>query len=176
MKKYSSFNQLIVRYLFTILAVVLLGANVMADTVWNAGDATVDDLLTESNWSNGSPVTADNPGVVNNVAITVSSADSRPGTNGQNISMTFTDNSRVNFSGHFVPVGTMSSGSAGFTMRLEDSASVIVSGNNWVGNNVANSTVSPINGNEYVVSMYFTGSRNIPPSKNGGLPCRLKRT
>ena len=65
MKQYNYLNQLIVRYLFTVLAVVLLGVNVMADTVWNAGDATVSDLLTESNWSNGAPVTADNPGFIN---------------------------------------------------------------------------------------------------------------
>ncbi len=159
MKKYSSFNQLIVRYLFTILAVVLLGANssVLADTVWTAGDATVSDLLTDSNWSNGAPVTADNPGYINGDVITVS-GDYKPGANGQNISLSFTGESRTNLTGTFVPVGNITSGNAAFTMRLEDSASVAVTGNNWVGTNNANNTLKPISGNDYVVSMYFTGS------------------
>ena len=156
MKKYSSFNQLIVRYLFTILAVVLLGANAYADRVWNAGDATVDDLLTESNWSNGSPVTADNPGFITGNAITVSNTGYQPGSSGQNISLNFGGTSQTTFSGNFYPFGAITSGTGAFTMRLDDSASVTVN-NFWAGN-AQGTSISPVSGNDYVVYQYFGGN------------------
>ena len=156
MKKYSSFNQLIVRYLFTILAVVLLGANALADTVWTAGDATVDDLLTESNWSNGSPVTADNPGFITGNAITVSNTGYQPGGSGQNISLNFGGTSQTTFSGNFYPFGAVTSGSGAFTMRLDDSASVTVN-NFWAGN-TQETSISPVSGNDYVVYQYYGGN------------------
>ena len=156
MKKYSSFNQLIVRYLFMVLSFVLLGANAYADTVWNAGDATVDDLLTESNWSNGSPVTADNPGFITGNAITVSNTGYQPGSSGQNISLNFGGTSQTTFSGNFYPFGAITSGTGAFTMRLDDSASVSVN-NFWAGNTQATS-ISPVSGNDYVVYQYFGGN------------------
>ena len=160
MKQYTYFNRFKVQFFITILAIVLLGANssALADTVWSAGSTTVTDLLTDSTWSNGTPVTADNPGYINGDIITVNVADYRPGANGQSISWTLTGGARINLTGHFVPVGTFSSGNASFTLRLEDTASVTVANNNWVGNNTANSTLKPISGNDYVVSLYFTGS------------------
>ena len=156
MKQYNYFNQLIVRYLFTILAVVLLGANALADTVWTAGDATVADLLTESNWSNGAPVTADNPGFINGGTIGVSTTGYQPGSSGQNITLNFGGTSQTTFSGNFYPFGAITSGTGAFTMRVDDSASVTVN-NFWAGNAQATS-VSPVSGNDYVVYQYYGGN------------------
>ena len=139
-----------------VLSFVLLGANAYADTVWNAGDATVDDLLTESNWSNGSPVTADNPGFITGNAITVSNTGYQPGSSGQNISLNFGGTSQTTFSGNFYPFGAITSGTGAFTMRLDDSASVSVN-NFWAGNTQATS-ISPVSGNDYVVYQYFGGN------------------
>ena len=158
MKKYSSFNQLIVRYLFMVLSFVLLGANssALADTVWTAGDTTVADLLTESNWDNGAPVTADNPGFINGGTIGVSNTGYQPGSSGQNISLNFGGTSQTTFSGNFYPFGAITSGTGAFTMRLDDSASVSVN-NFWAGNTQATS-ISPVSGNDYVVYQYFGGN------------------
>ena len=47
----------------------------LADTVWNAGSATVDDLLNESYWDNGAPVTLGNPGYIDEGTISVSNTN-----------------------------------------------------------------------------------------------------
>ncbi|MBQ3351039.1 MAG: autotransporter-associated beta strand repeat-containing protein [Thermoguttaceae bacterium] len=141
-----------------VLSFVLLGANssALADTVWTAGDTTVADLLTESNWDNGAPVTADNPGFINGGTIGVSNTGYQPGSSGQNISLNFGGTSQTTFSGNFYPFGAITSGTGAFTMRLDDSASVSVN-NFWAGNTQATS-ISPVSGNDYVVYQYFGGN------------------
>ena len=158
MKQYTFFNRFKVQFFITILAVVLLGANssALADTVWTAGDATVSDLLTESNWDNGAPVTADNPGFINGGTIGVSTTGYQPGSSGQNITLNFGGTSQTTFSGNFYPFGAITSGTGAFTMRLDDSASVTVN-NFWAGNAQATS-VSPVSGNDYVVYQYYGGN------------------
>ena len=158
MKQYIFINRFKVQFFITILAVVFLGANssALADTVWTAGDATVSDLLTDSNWSNGSPVTADNPGFINGGTIGVSTSGYQPGSSGQNITLNFGGTSQTTFSGNFYPFGAITSGTGAFTMRVDDSASVTVN-NFWAGNAQATS-VSPISGNDYVVYQYYGGN------------------
>ncbi|MBR5709870.1 MAG: autotransporter-associated beta strand repeat-containing protein [Thermoguttaceae bacterium] len=164
MKQYTYFNRFKVQFFITILAVVLLGANssALADTVWSAGDTTVTDLLNASNWDNGAPVTASNPGFINGDAITVNSSDTRPTTNGQNVSWTATGDAQVDFTGHFVPVGNSSftSGTAAYTMRLEDNAAVTVAKRYWIGNN-KDVTINPVSGNDYVAYQYYTGNSSF---------------
>ena len=128
----------------------------LADTVWNAGSATVDDLLNESYWTNGAPVTLGNWGYINEGTISVSNTNYRPGAAGQDVDITFGGSSQTTINGPFIPLGNMTSGLASFTFEVTDNANVTASGNFWGGTNAA-STFSPTHGNFYPLTQYYTG-------------------
>ena len=132
----------------------------LADTVWNAGSATVDDLLNESYWDNGAPVTLGNPGYIDEGTISVSNTNYRPGAAGQDVDITFGGSSQTTIDGPFIPLGNMTSGLASFTFEVTDNATVTASGNFWGGTNAA-STFSPTHGNFYPLVQYYTGDSSF---------------
>ena len=144
----------------SFIAIVTLCAVTLADTVWTAGSTTVDDLLNESNWSNGAPTSLDNPGVINEGTITVSNTNYRPGAAGQDVDITFGGASQTTINGPFIPLGNMTSGLASFTFEVTDNATVTASGNFWGGTN-ANSTFSPTHGNYFPLVQYYTGDSSF---------------
>ena len=148
----------------SLIAIVTLLVGVcsvtMAETVWNAGSATVDDLLNESYWDNGAPVSLDNPGVINDGTIGVSNTNYRPGAAGQDVVLTFGGTSQTSIDGPFIPLGNLNSGLASFTFEVTDSATVTASGNFWGGTNAA-STFSPTHGNFFPLVQYYTGDSSF---------------
>ena len=144
----------------SFIAIVTLCAVTLADTVWTAGSTTVDDLLNESNWSNGAPTSLDNPGVINEGTIGVSNTNYRPGAAGQDVDITFGGASQTTIDGPFIPLGNMTSGLASFTFEVTDSATVTASGNFWGGTNAA-STFSPTHGNFFPLVQYYTGDSSF---------------
>ena len=144
----------------SFIAIVTLCAVTLADTVWTAGSTTVDDLLNESNWSNGAPTSLDNPGVINEGTIGVSNTNYRPGAAGQDVVLTFGGTSQTSIDGPFIPLGNLNSGMASFTFEVTDSATVTASGNFWGGTNAA-STFSPTHGNFFPLVQYYTGNSSF---------------
>ncbi|MBQ6615970.1 MAG: PEP-CTERM sorting domain-containing protein [Thermoguttaceae bacterium] len=144
----------------SFIAIVTLCAVTLADTVWTAGSTTVDDLLNESNWSNGAPTSLDNPGVINDGTIGVSNTNYRPGAAGQDVVLTFGGTSQTSIDGPFIPLGNLNSGLASFTFEVTDSATVTASGNFWGGTNAA-STFSPTHGNFFPLVQYYTGNSSF---------------
>ena len=144
----------------SFIAIVTLCAVTLADTVWTAGSTTVDDLLNESNWSNGAPTSLDNPGVINEGTIGVSNTNYRPGAAGQDVVLTFGGTSQTSIVGPFIPLGNLNSGLASFTFEVTDSATVTASGNFWGGTNAA-STFSPTHGNFFPLVQYYTGDSSF---------------
>ncbi|MBR0239280.1 MAG: PEP-CTERM sorting domain-containing protein [Thermoguttaceae bacterium] len=140
-----------------LAALFAINGTALADTFWTADAPTsVSDLINGDYWDNGAPTSADNPGYIINRTLTVTS-DFKPGANGQNIDLTFSQDSDVTMNNAFVPLANLASGQKGtVTFRLTGNANVYVGGNFWGGTNDYNRSYSLGEG-EYLLYQYYGG-------------------
>ena len=158
MDRFPSSKPFALAFAMALITVFALNGAALADTYWSdTAPASVTDLLNADNWDNGAPTTAGNPGVITGKTITVSN-DFYPGSNGQDIDITFNGSTATTFSKGFVPLKNLPNGAtATFTMRLQDSANVYVTNNFWGGNNNTGQSYDQ-SGKDYLIYQYYGGN------------------
>ena len=140
-----------------LVTLFAMNGTALADTFWKADAPTsVSDLMNDGYWDYGAPTTSDNPGYIIGRTLTVTS-DFKPGADGQNIDLTFSQGSEVTMNNSFIPLADLASGQNGtVTFRLTGNADVYVGGNFWGGTNDYNRSYT-LGEDEYQLYQYYGG-------------------
>ncbi|MBQ2621360.1 MAG: autotransporter-associated beta strand repeat-containing protein [Thermoguttaceae bacterium] len=140
-----------------LVTVFAMNGTALADTFWKADAPTsVSDLMNGDYWDYGAPTTSDNPGYIIGRTLTVTS-DFKPGADGQNIDLTFSQGSDVTMNNSFIPLANLASGQNGtVTFKLTGNANVYVGGNFWGGTNDYNRSYT-LGEDEYQLYQYYGG-------------------